>query len=233
MKKDILLAIKNDVDISIEAISAIISATGTSTQKEKLVILKDKITVMFSDNVDSELFIQVSKDTMDILNDKEFDLEFINAEIAIVKLKVTEATTSKLKAAFKETKEALNKQNINTNPEDDVNPEVMGWIKEELDKEFKEEKTGEEEMKTEKENVKIEEDVKTETEQEKTIRELKEKLKDAKDDANKCKTSTLMKVGKTTLGVALLGAAAAGGYYAAKHYAGKNTTIILNNGDEE
>ena len=227
MKKDILLAIKNDIEISMEAISAIISATGTPVQKEKLVILKDKISIMFSENVDPDLYISVCKDIMDILNDKEFDLEFITSEISIVKLKVSEATTSKLKATFKETKEKLEKQNIKTNPEDDVNPEVMGWIKEELDKEFKEEKNGEEEMKTEKE------DVKTETEQEKTIRELKEKLKDAKDESNKCKTSTLAKVGKVTLGVALLGAAAAGGYYAAKHYAGKNTTIILNNGDEE
>lgn len=57
-------------------------------------------------------------------------------------------------------------------------------------------------------------------------------MEKARDKANKCKTSTIAKVGKVTLGLGLLAGAAAGGYYAAKKYGG-STTIILNNSDEE
>ena len=67
----------------------------------------------------------------------------------------------------------------------------------------------------------------------KTIDELKEKLRKAKEAAAKCDSSTLAKVGKVSLGLAIVAGAAYGGYYYANNYSGRNTTIIINGGDED
>jgi hypothetical protein len=58
-------------------------------------------------------------------------------------------------------------------------------------------------------------------------------LRKAKDAAAKCDSSTLAKVGKVSLGLAVVAGAAYAGYYYANNYSGRNTTIIINGGDED
>jgi hypothetical protein len=43
----------------------------------------------------------------------------------------------------------------------------------------------------------------------------------------------LAKVGKVGLGLAIVAGAAYAGYYYANNYSGRNTTIIINGGDED
>ena len=63
------------------------------------------------------------------------------------------------------------------------------------------------------------------TTMEKTIEELKAKLKAAKDAASKCDSSTLAKVGKVGLGVAVIAGAAYAGYWYGSQEPNDTTTI--------
>ena len=63
------------------------------------------------------------------------------------------------------------------------------------------------------------------TTMEKTIEELKAKLKEAKDAANKCDSSTLAKAGKIGLGLAIVAGAAYGGYWYGSQEPNDTTTI--------
>ena len=71
------------------------------------------------------------------------------------------------------------------------------------------------------ENTKTE-DTSTMTE---TINKLKAKLEAAKDAASKCDSSTLAKVGKVGLGLAVVAGAAYAGYYYGSQEANDTTTI--------
>ena len=73
----------------------------------------------------------------------------------------------------------------------------------------------------------------TKSTMEETIEKLRAHLKAAKEAAEKCDSSTLAKVGKVSLGLAIVAGAAYGGYYYANNYSGRNTTIIINGGDED
>ena len=64
-------------------------------------------------------------------------------------------------------------------------------------------------------------------------KETREKLRKAKEAASKCDSSTLAKVGKVSLGLAIVAGAAYGGYYYANNFSGRNTTIVINGGDED
>lgn len=62
---------------------------------------------------------------------------------------------------------------------------------------------------------------------EEIIADLKEQLKKAQEKKDKCKTSTLKKVGFATLGLgALAGAAAAGFYYGTREMG--DTTVVIS-----
>ena len=63
------------------------------------------------------------------------------------------------------------------------------------------------------------------TTMEKTINELKEKLKAARDAASKCDSSTLAKVGKAGLGLAIIAGAAYAGYCYGLQEPNDTTTI--------
>ena len=63
------------------------------------------------------------------------------------------------------------------------------------------------------------------TTMEKTIEELKAKLKEAKDAASKCDSSTLAKAGKIGLGLAIVAGAAYGGYWYGSQEPNDTTTI--------
>lgn len=225
--------IRDNIEMTMETIKALVSATGTKEQKELL----DSLEVLVGEAPDfsGEAYILVAQGIMDILSNPLFNLDFVSAELQQLKFSISSLSTLKLKEQLDSTKEILKENNV---VEDEVivdvadlketEVEVVEVVAEEANQvkeEIKEEK-----MKTK--NEKVNEEVK-ETETEKTIRELKEKLAKAKEKVKGCKTSTLAKVGKTTLGVGLLVGAAAAGYYVAKKYGTGNTTIILNGNDEE
>lgn len=72
-------------------------------------------------------------------------------------------------------------------------------------------------MKTNTENTKTNEEI---------IADLKKKLEDAKNKANGCKTSTIAKIGKVSLGLGLLAGAAAGGFYYGLKNKGDTTVVV-------
>ena len=233
-----ILEIKDNIEMVVETISGIISATGTKKQKDNLEILKEKLSMLF--DVTGDEYIKEAHETMSIIVDPEFNLDFVAEEVNTLKLNITSLSNLKLKEALDGAKEILEKNNIKT--ENDANgadeEEIVAELEDDANVEKEEIKIKEEKMKTNKTNEETKtketkgEEMKKETKTEKTIRELKEKLAKAKEKADKCDTSTLKKVGKVTLGIGLLAGAAAAGYYAAKKYSG-NTTIILNGNDEE
>ena len=64
--------------------------------------------------------------------------------------------------------------------------------------------------------------------QEEIIADLRKQLEEAKKGANGCNTSTLMKVGKATLGVTLIAGAAAAGFYFGTKEAVDTTTVVVS-----
>ncbi len=233
--------ITDNLELCLETISAIINATGTKEQRADLLKIKSDITDLLA--ADGEEYIEIVKETMDLLSNPSFSMDFIKDEVNTIKFNLSSLSTLKLKDVLENTRKVLKDANVEIEEveevvesiiEPEVNPEVARMTEEELEKELNTNTKKEEEMKTKNEETKTTgaEEVK-ETDAEKTIRELREKLAKSKDKANGCKTSTLAKIGKVTLGIGLLAGAAAGGYYAAKHFGGINTTIILNGNDEE
>ncbi len=224
MPKDIL-------QNSLETMSAMISAAGTKVQIELLGSLKENVEVLLTaeENSNIEEFTDIMQSIISILEDPEFDLEFIKSEIRAIKLSLSEMTNKMLKVSVNKTKQILEENRV----EEEV-------------EEVKEDKPEAEEVKVESKE-KVEETVATEEvvnetkkenkeeekEMAKTIDELKEKLRKAKEAAAKCDSSTLAKVGKVSLGLAIVAGAAYGGYYYANNYSGRNTTIIINGGDED
>ena len=223
MPKDIL-------QNSLETMSAMISAAGTKVQIELLGSLKENVEVLLAaeENSNIEEFTDVMQSIVSILEDPEFDLEFIKSENRVIKLSLSEMTNKMLKVSVNKTKQILEENRV-----------------EEEAEEVKEDKPEAEEVKVESKE-KVEETVATEEvvneenknkeeekEMAKTIDELKEKLRKAKEAAAKCDSSTLAKVGKVSLGLAIVAGAAYGGYYYANNYSGRNTTIIINGGDED
>ena len=224
MPKDIL-------QNSLETMSAMISAAGTKRQAELLNSIKENIEVLLGaeENSNIEEFTDVMQKVVDTLEDPEFDLEFIKNEIRAIKLSLSEMTNKMLKVSVNKTKQILEENRVEEEEvkETEDKPEV-----EEVKVESKEkvEETGAAEEvvnETKKENKE------EEKEMAKTIDELKEKLRKAKEAAAKCDSSTLAKVGKVSLGLAIVAGAAYGGYYYANNYSGRNTTIIINGGDED
>ena len=223
MPKDIL-------QNSLETMSAMINAAGTKRQIELLNSLKEDTEILLGaeENSNIEEFTDVMQKVVDTLEDPEFDLEFIKSEIRAIKLSLSEMTNKMLKVSVNKTKQILEENRV-----------------EEEAEEVKEDKPEAEEVKVESKE-KVEETVATEEvvneenknkeeekEMAKTIDELKEKLRKAKEAAAKCDSSTLAKVGKVSLGLAIVAGAAYGGYYYANNYSGRNTTIIINGGDED
>ena len=215
---------------SLETMSAMISAAGTKAQIELLGSLKENVEVLLAaeENSNIEEFTDIMQSIVSILEDPEFDLEFIKSEIRAIKLSLSEMTNKMLKVSVNKTKQILEENRV----EEEV-------------EEVKEDKPEAEEVKVESKE-KVEETVATEEvvneenknkeeekEMAKTIDELKEKLRKAKEAAAKCDSSTLAKVGKVSLGLAIVAGAAYGGYYYANNYSGRNTTIIINGGDED
>ena len=223
MPKDIL-------QNSLETMSAMISAAGTKRQVELLGSIKENIEVLLGaeENSNIEEFTDVMQKVVDTLEDPEFDLEFIKNEIRAIKLSLSEMTNKMLKVSVNKTKQILEENRVEEEEvkETEDKPEV-----EEVKVESKEkvEETGAAEEVVNEENKNKEE----EKEMAKTIDELKEKLRKAKEAAAKCDSSTLAKVGKVSLGLAIVAGAAYGGYYYANNYSGRNTTIIINGGDED
>ena len=224
MPKDIL-------QNSLETMSAMISAAGTKRQVELLGSLKENIEVLLAaeENSSVEEFTDVMQSIVSILEDPEFDLEFIKSEIRAIKLSLSEMTNKMLKVSVNKTKQILDENRVEEEEvkETEDKPEAEE-VKVES-KEKVEETVATEEVvnETKKENKE------EEKEMAKTIDELKEKLRKAKEAAAKCDSSTLAKVGKVSLGLAIVAGAAYGGYYYANNYSGRNTTIIINGGDED
>ena len=224
MPKDIL-------QNSLETMSAMISAAGTKRQVELLDSLKENTEVLLAaeENSNIEEFTDIMQSIVSILEDPEFDLEFIKSEIRAIKLSLSEMTNKVLKVSVNKTKQILEENRIEEEEE----------VKETEDKPEAEEVKVESKEKVEEtvatEEVVNEENKNKEEEKEmaKTIDELKEKLRKAKEAAAKCDSSTLAKVGKVSLGLAIVAGAAYGGYYYANNYSGRNTTIIINGGDED
>ena len=224
MPKDIL-------QNSLETMSAMISAAGTKRQVELLNSLKENTEVLLAaeENSNIEEFTDVMQSIVSILEDPEFDLEFIKSEIRAIKLSLSEMTNKMLKVSVNKTKQILEENRVEEEEE----------VKETEDKPEAEEVKVESKEKVEEtvatEEVVNEENKNKEEEKEmaKTIDELKEKLRKAKEAAAKCDSSTLAKVGKVSLGLAIVAGAAYGGYYYANNYSGRNTTIIINGGDED
>ena len=223
MPKDIL-------QNSLETMSAMISAAGTKRQVELLDSIKENIEVLLGaeENSNIEEYTETMQKTISTLEDPEFDLEFVKNEIRAIKLSLSEMTTKMLRVSVNKTRQILEENRV----EEEV-------------EEVKEDKPEAEEVKVESKE-KVEETVATEEvvneenknkeeekEMAKTIDELKEKLRKAKEAAAKCDSSTLAKVGKVSLGLAIVAGAAYGGYYYANNYSGRNTTIIINGGDED
>ena len=65
----------------------------------------------------------------------------------------------------------------------------------------------------------------TKSTMEETIEKLKAQLKEAKDAASKCDSSTLAKAGKIGLGLAIVAGAAYGGYWYGSQEPNDTTTI--------
>ena len=222
MPKDIL-------QNSLETMSAMISAAGTKRQVELLNSLKEDTEILLGaeENSNIEEFTDVMQKVVDSLEDPEFDLEFIKSEIRAIKLSLSEMTNKMLKVSVNKTKQILEENRIEKEEVKEDKPEAEE-VKVES-KEKVEETVATEEVvnETKKENKE------EEKEMAKTIDELKEKLRKAKEAAAKCDSSTLAKVGKVSLGLAIVAGAAYGGYYYANNYSGRNTTIIINGGDED
>ena len=224
MPKDIL-------QNSLETMSAMISAAGTKVQIELLGSLKENVEVLLAaeENSSVEEFTDVMQKIINTLEDPEFDLEFIKSEIRAIKLSLSEMTNKMLKVSVNKTKQILEENRVEEEVEEvkEDKPEVEEAKVE--SKEKVEETVATEEVvnETKKENKE------EEKEMAKTIDELKEKLRKAKEAAAKCDSSTLAKVGKVSLGLAIVAGAAYGGYYYANNYSGRNTTIIINGGDED
>lgn len=226
MPKDIL-------QNSLETMSAMISAAGTKKQVELLSSLKENVEALLvsEENSNAEEFTEVMQKILSILEDSEFDLEFIKSEIRAIKLSLSEMTTKMLKASVKKTRQILEENKVEEEVEEaEDNSED---IKVESKEEAKE--TGAADEAVNKEDNDKENKIKEEEENTmaKTVEELKEKLRKAKEAASKCDSSTLAKVGKVGLGLAIVAGAAYGGYYYANNYSGRNTTIIINGGDED
>ena len=224
MPKDIL-------QNSLETMSAMISAAGTKNQIELLGFLKEDIEVLLTaeENSSVEDFTETMSRIVSALENPEFDLEFIKNEIRAIKLSLSEMTNKMLKVSVNKTKQILDENRVEEEEvkETEDKPEAEE-VKVES-KEKVEETVATEEVvnETKKENKE------EEKEMAKTIEELKEKLRKAKEAAAKCDSSTLAKVGKVSLGLAIVAGAAYGGYYYANNYSGRNTTIIINGGDED
>ena len=224
MPKDIL-------QNSLETMSAMISAAGTKNQIELLGSLKENVEVLLTaeENSSVEDFTETMSRIVSTLEDPEFDLEFIKSEIRAIKLSLSEMTNKMLKVSVNKTKQILEENRVEEEVEEvkEDKPEAEE-VKVESKEEVKETGATEEVVnETKKENKE------EEKEMAKTIDELKEKLRKAKEAAAKCDSSTLAKVGKVSLGLAVVAGAAYGGYYYAKNYSGRNTTIILNGSDED
>ena len=225
MPKDIL-------QNSLETMSAMISAAGTKNQIDLLGFLKEDIEVLLTaeENSSVEDFTETMSRIVSTLEDPEFDLEFIKNEIRAIKLSPSEMTNKMLKVSVNKTKQILDENRVEGEEVKEIEdkPEAEE-VKVESKEEVKETGAAEEVVNETKENKNKEE----EKEMAKTIDELKEKLKAAKEAASKCDSSTLAKVGKVSLGLAIVAGAAYGGYYYANNYGGRNTTIIINGGDED
>ena len=220
---------------SLETMSAMISAAGTKRQVELLGSLKENVEVLLTaeENSNIEEFTDVMQSIVGILEDPEFDLEFIKSEIRAIKLSLSEMTNKMLKISVNKTKQILEENRVEEEVEEvkEDKPEAKE-AKVESKEEVKETGATEEVVNETKKENKEEENEMAKT-IEKTIDELKAKLKKAKEAAAKCDSSTLAKVGKVSLGLAVVAGAAYGGYYYAKNYSGGNTTIIINGGDED
>jgi preprotein translocase subunit SecF len=204
----------------------------TKRQIELLNSLKENMEALLvsEENSNAEEFTEVMQKILSILEDSEFDLEFIKSEIRAIKLSLSEMTTKMLKASVKKTRQILEENKVEEEVEetDDKSEEVKVESKEEA------KETGAVDETVNKENNDKENKNKDEEkEMAKTVEELKEKLRKAKEAAAKCDSSTLAKVGKVGLGLAIVAGAAYGGYYYANNYSGRNTTIIINGGDED
>ena len=222
MPKDIL-------QNSLETMSAMISAAGTKRQVELLGSLKENTEVLLAaeENSNIEEFTDVMQKVVDTLEDPEFDLEFIKSEIRAIKLSLSEMTNKMLKVSVNKTKQILEENRVEEEVKETEDKPEAEEVKVES-KEKVEETVATEEVVNEENKNKEEE-----KEMAKTIDELKEKLRKAKEAAAKCDSSTLAKVGKVSLGLAIVAGAAYGGYYYANNYSGRNTTIIINGGDED
>ena len=223
MTKDIL-------QNSLETMSAMINAAGTKAQIELLNSLKEDTEVLLAaeENSNIEEFTDVMQKIVDVLEDPEFDLEFIKNEIRAIKLSLSEMTNKMLKISVNKTKQILEENRIEEEVEEAKEDKPESEEVKVESKEKVEETVAAEEVVNETKENKDEE-----KEMAKTIDELKEKLRKAKEAAAKCDSSTLAKVGKVSLGLAIVAGAAYGGYYYANNYSGRNTTIIINGGDED
>ena len=223
MPKDIL-------QNSLETMSAMINAAGTKRQVELLNSLKEDTEILLGaeENSNIEEFTDVMQKVVDTLEDPEFDLEFIKSEIRAIKLSLSEMTNKMLKVSVNKTKQILEENRVEEEVKETEDKPEAEEVKVES-KEKVEETVATEEVANETKKENKEE----EKEMAKTIDELKAKLKAAKEAAAKCDSSTLAKVGKVGLGLAIVAGAAYGGYYYANNYSGRNTTIIINGGDED
>ena len=224
MPKDIL-------QNSLETMSAMISAAGTKRQVELLNSLKENTEVLLAaeENSNIEEFTDVMQSIISILEDPEFDLEFIKSEIRAIKLSLSEMTNKMLKVSVNKTKQILDENRVKEEEVKEIEDKPEAEEIKVESKEKVEETVAADEAANNEENKNKEE----EKEMAKTIDELKEKLRKAKEAAAKCDSSTLAKVGKVSLGLAIVAGAAYGGYYYANNYSGRNTTIIINGGDED
>ena len=229
MPKDIL-------QNSLETMSAMISAAGTKRQVELLDSIKENIEVLLGaeENSNIEEFTDVMQKVVDTLEDPEFDLEFIKNEIRAIKLSLSEMTNRMLKVSVNKTKQILEENRIEEEEVEEAKEDKPEAEEVKVESKEKVEETGaaEEVVKEENKNKEEEKEM-AKTIEEKIIDELKEKLRKAKEAAAKCDSSTLAKVGKVSLGLAIVAGAAYGGYYYANNYSGRNTTIIINGGDED
>lgn len=215
---------------SLETMSAMISAAGTKRQIELLDSLKENMELLLvaEESSNIEEFTDVMQKIVDILEDTDFDLEFIKNEIRVIKLSLSEMTNKMLRISVSKTKQILEENRVEEDIEEtEDKPEDT---KVESKEEAKETGAADEAVNKENNNEKNKEE---EKEMAKTVEELKEKLRKAKEAAKKCDSSTLAKVGKVSLGVAVVAGAAYAGYYYANNYGGRNTTIVINGGDED
>lgn len=215
---------------SLETMSAMISAAGTKRQVELLDSLKENMELLLAADEAAKIeeFTDVMQKIVDILEDQEFDLEFIKNEIRAIKLSLSEMTNKMLRVSVSKTKQILEENRVEEDIEKtEDKPEDT---KVESKEEAKETGAADEAVNKENNNEKNKEE---EKEMAKTVEELKEKLRKAKEAASKCDSSTLAKVGKVGLGVAVVAGAAYAGYYYANNYSGRNTTIVINGGDED